>query len=94
MLVRGNPINKWMLKLSQLLPGGIKEDLSHDSLSEGQKSNPGSSKIQNAPPRRSVNIVTDLINALPGNSFLNTVQHEIIEEVVFSVSAVTAHNSR
>jgi hypothetical protein len=31
------------------------------------------------------NIVTDLINALPGNSSGNTVQHATIEEVVFSV---------
>jgi hypothetical protein len=29
--------------------------------------------------------VTDLINALPGNSSVNTVQHATIEEVVFSV---------
>jgi hypothetical protein len=31
------------------------------------------------------NIVTHLINALPGNSSANTVQHAIIEEAVFSV---------
>jgi hypothetical protein len=30
-------------------------------------------------------IVTDLINALPGNRFVNTVQHATIEEAVFSV---------
>jgi hypothetical protein len=29
------------------------------------------------------NIVTDLINALPGNSSVNTVQHATIEEAVF-----------
>jgi hypothetical protein len=40
------------------------------------------------------NIVTDLINALPGNSSVNTVQHATVEEPVFSVSAVTSHNSR
>jgi hypothetical protein len=40
------------------------------------------------------NIVTDLINALPGNSSVNTVQHATIEEAVFTVSAVTSHNSR
>jgi hypothetical protein len=34
--------------------------------------------------------VTDLINALPGNSSVNTVQHATIEEAVFSVSAVTS----
>jgi hypothetical protein len=37
------------------------------------------------------NIVTDLINALPGNSSVNTVQHGTTEEAVFSVSAVTSH---
>jgi hypothetical protein len=30
-------------------------------------------------------IVTDLINALPGNSSVNTVQHATVEEAVFSV---------
>jgi hypothetical protein len=39
------------------------------------------------------NIVTDFSNALPGNSSVNTVQHITIEEAVFSVSAVTSHNS-
>jgi hypothetical protein len=29
--------------------------------------------------------MTDLINALPGNSSVNTVQHATIEEAVFSV---------
>jgi hypothetical protein len=38
------------------------------------------------------NIVTDLINALPGNSSLNKVQHATIEEAVFSVSAVTTRS--
>jgi hypothetical protein len=38
-------------------------------------------------------IVMDLINTLPGNSSVNTVQHATIEEAVFSVSAVTSHNS-
>jgi hypothetical protein len=32
-----------------------------------------------------VYIVTDLINALPGNSSVNTVQHATIEEAVYSV---------
>jgi hypothetical protein len=32
-------------------------------------------------------IVTDLINALPGNSFVNTVQHATIDEAVFSMSS-------
>jgi hypothetical protein len=31
-----------------------------------------------------VNILTDLINALPGNSFVNTAQHATTEEVLFS----------
>jgi hypothetical protein len=30
-------------------------------------------------------IVTDLINALPGNSSINTVEHATVEEVVFSI---------
>jgi hypothetical protein len=30
-------------------------------------------------------IVTDLVNALPGNSSVNTAQHATIEEAVFSV---------
>jgi hypothetical protein len=34
------------------------------------------------------NIVTDLINALPGNSSVNTVQYAIIDEAVFSMSSV------
>jgi hypothetical protein len=38
-------------------------------------------------------IITDLINALPGNSSVNQVQHATIEEAVFSVSAVTSQNS-
>jgi hypothetical protein len=33
------------------------------------------------------NIVTDLINALPGNSSVNTVQHATIDEAVFSMSS-------
>jgi hypothetical protein len=37
--------------------------------------------------------ITDLINALPGNISVNTVQHVTIEEAVFSVSAVTSQNS-
>jgi hypothetical protein len=32
------------------------------------------------------NIVMDLINALPGNSFVNTMQHATIEKAVFSRS--------
>jgi hypothetical protein len=34
--------------------------------------------------------VTDLINALPGNSSVNTVQHAIIEEAVFSADPTDA----
>jgi hypothetical protein len=40
------------------------------------------------------NIVTNLMNALAGNSYINTVQYATIEKTVFSVSAVTSHNSR
>jgi hypothetical protein len=35
-------------------------------------------------------IVTDLINALPGNSSVNTVQHATIEEALFSVHPTDA----
>jgi hypothetical protein len=35
-------------------------------------------------------IVMDLINALPGNSSVNTVQHATIEEAVFSVDPTDA----
>jgi hypothetical protein len=35
-------------------------------------------------------IVTDLINALPGNSSVNMAQHGIIEEAVFSVDLTDA----
>jgi hypothetical protein len=38
------------------------------------------------------NTVTDLINVMPGNSSVNTVQHATIEEAVFSVSAVTSRS--
>jgi hypothetical protein len=37
-----------------------------------------------------MNIVTDLINALPGNSYVNMVQHATIEEAVFSVDPTDA----
>jgi hypothetical protein len=36
------------------------------------------------------NTVTDLINALPGNSSLKTVQHVTIEKAVFSVGPTEA----
>jgi hypothetical protein len=32
-------------------------------------------------------IVTDLINALPGNSSVNTVQHATIDKAMFSISS-------
>jgi hypothetical protein len=35
-------------------------------------------------------VVNDLINALPGNSSVNTVQHATIEEAVFSVDPTDA----
>jgi hypothetical protein len=35
-------------------------------------------------------IITDLINALPGNRSVNTVQHATIEEPVFSVDPTDA----
>jgi hypothetical protein len=34
--------------------------------------------------------LTDLMNALPGNSSVNTAQHATIEEAMFYVSAVTS----
>jgi hypothetical protein len=36
------------------------------------------------------NIITDLINTLPGNSSVNKVQHATIEEAVFSVDPTDA----
>jgi hypothetical protein len=42
---------------------------------------------------KGTHIVTDLINTLPDNSSVNTVQHATIEEAVFSVSAVTSQNT-
>jgi hypothetical protein len=39
------------------------------------------------------NIITDLINALPGNNYVNTVQHPTIDEAVFSISSAPS-NSR
>jgi hypothetical protein len=38
------------------------------------------------------NIVTDLINALPGNSSVNSAQHATIEKNMFSLSAVTSRH--
>jgi hypothetical protein len=35
-------------------------------------------------------ILTELINALPGNSSINTVQYATIEEAVFSVDPIDA----
>jgi hypothetical protein len=37
-----------------------------------------------------IRIVTDLINALPGNSSVKTVQHAAIKECVFSVNPTDA----
>jgi hypothetical protein len=37
-----------------------------------------------------INIVTDLINVLPGNGSVNTVQHATIEEAVFYVDLTNA----
>jgi hypothetical protein len=39
------------------------------------------------------NIITDLINTLPGNSPVNAVQPATVEEAVFSMSAVTSQQS-
>jgi hypothetical protein len=36
---------------------------------------------------RNGDILTDLFKALPGNSSVNTVQHAIIDEAVFSMSS-------
>jgi hypothetical protein len=38
----------------------------------------------------SLGIETDLVNALPGNISVNTVQHAILEEAVFSVDPTDA----
>jgi hypothetical protein len=37
-----------------------------------------------------IHVVTDLINALPGNSSVNTVQQTTIEEAVFSIDPTDA----
>jgi hypothetical protein len=37
-----------------------------------------------------IDTVTDLINALPGNSSVNTVQHTTIDETVFSMSSASS----
>jgi hypothetical protein len=42
------------------------------------------------PSTRKSYIVTDFINAWPGNSSVNTAQHVIIEEAVFSVDPTDA----
>jgi hypothetical protein len=41
-------------------------------------------------PKKSESIVTDLINPLPGNSSVNTVQHASIEEAMFSIDPTDA----
>jgi hypothetical protein len=44
-------------------------------------------QMHNLPPnlfKKHLNIVTDLINALPGNSSVNTAQHAAVDEAVFS----------
>jgi hypothetical protein len=38
-------------------------------------------------PNPFFDILTDLINALPGNGSVNTVQHAKIDEAVFSMSS-------
>jgi hypothetical protein len=43
-----------------------------------------SSEVINKTDFKNVNIVTDLINALPGNGSVNTVQHAIIEQRVYA----------
>jgi hypothetical protein len=42
----------------------------------------------------SENIVTDLINALSGSSSVNTVQHAVIDEVVFSMSSAPSSGGK
>jgi hypothetical protein len=55
----------------------------------------GLSKIMKTSVRiAQIHTVTDLINALPGSSSVNMVQHATVEEAVFSMSMVTSHNSR
>jgi hypothetical protein len=41
-----------------------------------------------------IDIVTDLINALPGNSSVNTVQHATIDEAVFSMSSAPSSGGK
>jgi hypothetical protein len=41
-----------------------------------------------------VYIVTDLINALTGNSSVNTAQHATIDEAVFSVSSAPSRGGK
>jgi hypothetical protein len=41
-------------------------------------------------PNKVYSVATDLINALPGNSSVNKVQHATIEEAVFSVDPTDA----
>jgi hypothetical protein len=42
-------------------------------------------------PRIIYSIVTDLINALPGNSSVNTVQHATVDEAVFFYAVRAEH---
>jgi hypothetical protein len=48
------------------------------------------SYIQRRRSRYSIIIVTDLINAFPGNSSVNAVQHATIEDAVLSVDPTDA----
>jgi hypothetical protein len=41
-----------------------------------------------------INIVTDLVNALPGNKSVNTVQHATIDEAVFSMWSAPSNGGR
>jgi hypothetical protein len=45
-------------------------------------------------PKIHFNIVTDLINALPGNSSVNTIQHATIDEAVFSMSSAPSSGGK
>jgi hypothetical protein len=57
---------------------------------EGNKSLWGPNRRWEGNIKPKIDIVTDLINALPGNSSVNTAQHETIEEAVFSVHPTDA----
>jgi hypothetical protein len=60
----------------------------HSNIGHGTDFLSDNTEIVSVPRGEFLNsIVTDLINALPSNGSVNTVQHAAIDEVVFSVSS-------